>query len=196
MTRILRITPQDHVVSLWSGGKTRQIYIHPPGAKYADRDFIFRVSSASVELEESDFTPLPDYQRFLSILKGKMSLTIQGREAVALSPYDVVTFDGGEKVQSQGKCTDFNLMLRKGACTGSLYALHLPENGEISIPPKGGSLVIYCGKGAIRLQGRKGFLICKQEEAAAILEMDEPIQMKAMQSAAFLIAEITLTDHQ
>lgn len=59
MTRIVHITPQNHMVGLWPGGKTRQIYIHPPGARYADKDFLFRISSVSVEQEESTFPICP-----------------------------------------------------------------------------------------------------------------------------------------
>ena len=80
MIQFLRILPENHVVSEWSGGKTRQIFIYPPGAQYADRDFIFRVSSATVELDESDFTPLPDYRRFLSVLEGSVTLLIGSQE--------------------------------------------------------------------------------------------------------------------
>ena len=32
---------------------------HPQGALYADRDFLWRLSSATVDLDESDFTPSP-----------------------------------------------------------------------------------------------------------------------------------------
>ena len=47
------LTAGDFQVSTWSGGKTIQIAISPEGAAYADRDFLWRVSSATVELDES-----------------------------------------------------------------------------------------------------------------------------------------------
>ena len=47
---------ENYSVSEWSGGKTKELAIYPPKCRYADRDFIFRLSSATVELDESDFT--------------------------------------------------------------------------------------------------------------------------------------------
>lgn len=135
MTRIVHITPQNHMVGLWPGGKTRQIYIHPPGARYADKDFLFRISSVSVEQEESTFSHLPHYRRFLSLLKGKLVLSTGGREPLVLTPYDIAAFDGTDTTHTQGKATGFHLMLRKERCEGSLCALHMPESGEISFPP-------------------------------------------------------------
>ena len=49
------IAASDMPVSLWSGGRTTEIYIAPEGALYAERNFLFRISTAEVELEESDF---------------------------------------------------------------------------------------------------------------------------------------------
>ena len=65
--RFTHLTSKDYVVSNWSGGKTIQIAIAPEGAVYADRDFLWRVSSATADLDESDYTPLPDYERWLSV---------------------------------------------------------------------------------------------------------------------------------
>lgn len=43
---------------------------------YADRDFLWRLSSAKVELDHSDFTPLPDYERLISVLHGDLDMKI------------------------------------------------------------------------------------------------------------------------
>ena len=52
------------------------VFIAPEGAVYADRDFLWRFSSAGVELEHSDFTALPDYVRLISVLDGQLELKI------------------------------------------------------------------------------------------------------------------------
>ena len=52
--RFTHLTSKDYVVSNWSGGKTIQIAIAPEGAVYADRDFLWRVSSATADLDESN----------------------------------------------------------------------------------------------------------------------------------------------
>ena len=57
---LIHLTKDDYVVSQWSGGTTTQLAIAPSGAQYGDRAFLWRLSSATVDLEESDFTPLPD----------------------------------------------------------------------------------------------------------------------------------------
>ena len=66
---------KDHKTTEWSGGLTTELSIAPEGSVYADRDFMWRLSSATVELEESDFTSLPDYDRIIMTLKGDISLS-------------------------------------------------------------------------------------------------------------------------
>ena len=118
-----RLTEQDYRISNWSGGKTIEIAIAPENAAYADRDFLWRLSSATVDLDESDFTALPDYDRLIAPIRGDMTLTHNDGAPVVLAPYEVHAFDGADRTHSWGRCTDFNLMLRKGKATGSLTAL-------------------------------------------------------------------------
>ena len=115
---LIHLKPDNYVVSTWSGGTTTQIGIAPQGAVYAHRDFLWRISSATVDLEVSDFTPLPDYDRLIATLEGEIDVTHNGGEAIHLAPYCVHSFDGGWETRSAGKCRDFNLMTRKGVCTG------------------------------------------------------------------------------
>lgn len=134
-----KLTTGDYVVSAWSGGTTTQLAIHPPEAKYADRDFLWRISSATVELEESDFTALPDYDRLIATLQGDIVLTHNGGEALTLHPFEVHAFSGADATHSVGRCTDFNLMLRRGRATGTMEALHLAGAAQTSLPRGGGA---------------------------------------------------------
>ena len=43
---LIHVTPDQYIVSQWSGGTTTQVAIAPEGAVYADRDFLWRISSA------------------------------------------------------------------------------------------------------------------------------------------------------
>ena len=70
---------ENFSVSAWSGGQTKELAIYPRGQKYIDRDFIWRLSSATIETEESDFTRLPDYDRVLMVLDGEVVLEYNGR---------------------------------------------------------------------------------------------------------------------
>ena len=47
---LIHLTKDDYVVSQWSGGTTTQLAIAPSGAQYGDRTFLWRLSSATVDL--------------------------------------------------------------------------------------------------------------------------------------------------
>ncbi len=148
------ITPKAFTVSQWSGGTTTQIAIFPPDAQYAERNFLWRISSATVNLAESDFTPLPDYKRYLSLLEGCILLTHDGGSPVTLTPGEIHCFDGGAATKSQGTCVDFNLMLRKGKCDGTLSCLNIPTAGEYplvgldNLESESQTAIIYCVQGS------------------------------------------------
>ena len=100
---IQHLTPSDYITTKWSGGLTTQLGIAPAGAVYADRDFLWRLSSATVEDAESDFTALPDYERLISTLEGTIELNHNGGEKLTLNPYEVHRFDGGDDTHSWGE---------------------------------------------------------------------------------------------
>ncbi|MBR3561886.1 MAG: HutD family protein [Oscillospiraceae bacterium] len=142
------LRPDDYVTTQWSGGATTQLTIAPDNAVYADRDFLWRVSSATVELDESDFTSLPDFHRYISTVCGDMVLSHNGGEELTLHPGDVHDFDGGDETHSRGRCTDFNLMLRKGKADGVMSALRL-NAGEFSFAAerKAEAILLFCAAG-------------------------------------------------
>lgn len=121
------IKPEEYETGVWSGGTTTQLAIYPEGSSYADRNFIFRLSSATVDTEQSEFTHLPDYNRWLMILEGSARLVHGGGKEVTLNSYDCDAFDGGIPTVSFGQVTDCNLMLRKGGI-GSMEAAALNGN--------------------------------------------------------------------
>ena len=115
LVRIFHLTEQDYKVGLWSGGSTTELFIWPEGADYARREFALRVSSARVELEESDFTPLMGVTRYITPLSGGFILTHPGCDPVIMEPLaEPYRFSGEISTHCVGKATDFNLML-KGA---------------------------------------------------------------------------------
>jgi len=132
--RIKTYKVEDIIPRAWSGGKTRELAIYPEEASYPERDFIWRLSSADIELEESDFTALPDYDRTLMVLSGELVLSYEGKRSMRLKELEQDSFDGGCAVKSFGKATDYNLMVRKGN-TGILECLQLSEGRtECKIP--------------------------------------------------------------
>lgn len=144
------LKPADYLTTQWSGGSTTQLAIFPEGAVYADRDFLWRVSSATVELDESDFTPLPDYRRFISTIQGNMTLSHNGDAPLTLHPGDIHEFDGGDVTLSIGRCTDFNLMLRKGQADGTMRSLRLADGKTAFAAGLDAEMVLlYCAAGAV-----------------------------------------------
>ncbi len=141
------LTARDYTTSRWSGGATTELLIWPRGAVYADRDFLCRVSSATVELEESTFTALPDYDRLIATLEGTITLLHDDGPALTLAPYEVHAFDGGSATLSFGRCRDFNLMLRKGGATGSLRPLAVSGAAACPLDPAAHIALFYCAEG-------------------------------------------------
>lgn len=188
------LAPAEYRSTRWSGGTTTQIAIAPAGAEYAKRDFLWRVSSATVELPASDFTPLPDYERFLSTLRGTIRLTHGAGEALELSPSSVHRFDGGAPTRSEGLCTDFNLMLRKGRCTGQMVCLGLAEGGGVRLgyslkaPDAKRVFLAYCAEGDGELSA-EGTSVRFAKGEAALAENTEPL-LRSGAASAFLICEI------
>ena len=169
---MLKLTPADFVTSTWSGGTTTQLAIAPDGAVYAERSFLWRVSSATVELETSDFTPLPDYNRLITTLQGEIDLSHDGGDWIHLRPFDVHRFDGAVATSSRGRCTDFNLMLRKGRVDGSMEAIEL-RNGSCVVAadkrtPDGAayaSILVYCLSGKVLVRSGSEQLELSANEA-------------------------------
>ena len=194
---LIHLTKADYAVSQWSGGTTTQIAIAPQGAQYGDRDFLWRLSSATVDLAESDFTPLPDYHRLIAPLKGEMILTHDGGVPVTLEPCQVHAFDGGAATHSVGKGVDFNLMLRKGKCTGRIYPIETAAAQTVTFTasPKADELLLYCaeGEGTVSFCSetvhlRPGEAVRVQAPSSGLLTLDVP------ERAVLMAAEIqTLT---
>ena len=127
--RIIR--KEELSTTAWSGGTTTQLAIWPEGASYASRDFTWRVSTARVDAEESEFTRLPGVSRILMILDGTLELEHEGHHSVRLERFGQDAFDGGWTTRSRGRVTDFNLMMTAGE--GSVGLLEIPPRGSLPV---------------------------------------------------------------
>ncbi|MDM1390563.1 HutD family protein [Myroides marinus] len=104
------IRKEEVLTSQWAGGKTNEYIIYPSKAKYADRDFLFRISSATIEAIPSDFTQFTGYKRYLAMLEGDIRLYKNGKEEC----YDnqvLFSFESSDDITSYSFGKDFNLML-------------------------------------------------------------------------------------
>ena len=111
--KITHLKKENYTTSAWSGGTTTQLYIYPADADYASRRFRVRISSAAVDLEESDFTPLPGVDRWITPLMGGFTLSHPDQAPVVMGPMsEPYHFSGGIETHCVGKALDFNLMLK------------------------------------------------------------------------------------
>jgi len=106
------IDPSTRRVTTWSGGKTTELYLYPADGSYAERRFAFRISSATVDLPESHFTPLPGVTRYLTPLSEGFYLKRNGGVWSFLEHGSVLCFSGDEDVVCRGSGRDLNLMLK------------------------------------------------------------------------------------
>ena len=132
------IDPNTRRTTEWSGGTTQELFLYPPTGSYAERVFLFRISSATVQLPESHFTALPNVTRYLTPLSEGFYLKINGARWQYLRSGQILRFSGDDDVYCRGSGRDLNLML-KGA------------HGEMRVLPAGESdllphafVFLYC----------------------------------------------------
>lgn len=144
---------KEFKTSLWSGGSTTELYIYPEDAQYKEGNFQCRISSATVEVDQSEFTSLPGVKRYLSIFSGHLDMIHGEADKVSLEPYEVDCFDGGVSTVSYGKVVDFNLMLKNGA-DGKMEAVKLGMKDHVTFSPQNGEnlLAVYVKTGKIKIE--------------------------------------------
>ncbi len=148
--------------SVWSGGKTNQIYIHPFDSTLQDRDFDFRISSAIIEVEESEFTSFNGYDRVLMTLNGELEIFHEDHYSKKLKQYEVDCFSGDWKTTSNGKITDFNLIFKRGL------------KGELNYFNLNGDQII--SKDVSNLPNRVGYFVISGELKVVINNSEYNVQ--------------------
>ncbi len=151
------IRKEEQSTSTWSGGTTTQLAIYPKDSEYKAQNFMWRLSSANVDVEESTFTSLPGIWRHIMIIDGEMALQHEGHHSTLLKPYEQDSFNGGWTTKSIGRAKDFNLMLSKG-CKGELEAIFVGKGLQIGtavyLPDTdlmNSADVFYCAAGDISI---------------------------------------------
>ncbi|WP_304016638.1 HutD family protein [Fenollaria timonensis] len=102
------------IVSTWKGGKTEQLCIVPENASLQERNFDLRISSATIDLERSEFSDFTGYRRYLMKLEGDITLLIDDK-TIIIKGDEAFEFMGDEKVISISKepSRDFNVIIKK-----------------------------------------------------------------------------------
>lgn len=134
--------------NLWSGGKTFELFIYPQDSNYAQRNFDFRLSSATIDEIPSAFTRFDGYVRYL--IMGYDDLRILRNDLPETYPKGTVfQFNSHDKVISFSKGIDFNLMIR------SHFMPVVVNIGKASLRIREKFIFVYSLKAAfIRLNGK------------------------------------------
>lgn len=163
MSYKIEIIPREKQnTGTWAGGTTTELAIYPANSAYKERNFLWRLSSAVVDIEESTFTSLPGIWRHIMILEGEMELRHEGRHNILLKPYDQDSFSGGWTTRSIGRAKDFNLMLAEG-CEGSINAVMVEKGKSIEIEANQKNplaakhtAAFYCSAGEVQISTMQG----------------------------------------
>lgn len=102
----------DFKTSIWSGGQTKELFISPRNALVADRAFEFRISTATVEVENSIFSDFSGYNRIICSLNSNFYLKHSDVEYLCLPPFEFHSFSGSVKTESKGIFSDFNIIYK------------------------------------------------------------------------------------
>ena len=186
---------QDFATSKWTGGTTTQLAIFPESADYLKRNFIWRLSTATCELDETTFSKLPDYDRVLMVLKGDVVLAHQDVRVARLGELQQDRFDGGYHTKSFGKITDYNLMTAKGN-KGYLDVVHLTAESQALTFEKDESLdrfdvTFYCRDGyATITAGAETYMLMPGQQMVASFVRGEEVQMSVMGDGTLIRGQI------
>ena len=138
------------IVSNWSGGSTTQLYIYPANATLQELNFDLRISSAIIEVESSNFTKFPGYQRIIFPLEGILTLQHDQNKAYQLQPFELSTFNGESDTSGQGKVKDFNIIF-KPSISPQVTIIELSNKEEYQFELIKG--LVYCVKGRVEIAG-------------------------------------------
>jgi len=149
------------------GGVTRELCSYPATASFDQ--FIWRVSIADVT-QSGPFSSFPGVDRVITLLQGEgMQLLSADGDRTLLTPLQAHRFRGEEQISAQLEgvaCLDFNLMLRRGAATGSVDIWHadqdLAHGCNLLFCLQGRWDVLTAGGEQVSLEPRQS-LICEQK---------------------------------
>lgn len=123
---------ENSKASVWSGGMTSEYMIYPKTANYADRDFIFRISSATIEQTPSEFTKFKSYHRYLVMLDNCLDIEIN-KEKKFYEKYEIMKFNSDDDVTSYTKGIDFNWMISEKTHHHKLIITNSEQNYNAQI---------------------------------------------------------------
>lgn len=162
---------KDCKVVNWANGTSTELFVFPADGNFQTRDFTFRISTATVESEETTFSDFSSLTRILMILEGNIKLIHEGRYSKQLVQFDQDTFDGSWPTKSQGKVRDFNVMFKENVA-GKVehFALNSAQSKSFSL--FGTHDFFFVQNGSFRFKDleiqKNDMLIIEREETKSI----------------------------
>lgn len=180
-------------VKKWVGGTTKELFIFPPEARYPDLNFDFRINTATVEIDESEFSRLPGVSRKLMVLSGATTLIHENHHSRKLTRFETDSFEGDWKTTSQGQCTDFNLMTT-GKTSGQVRGMEVQEGQTILYnfqdETDWGFLFLHSGRVSIRTGSISEIL--HSGDLMVVPEGEpNPIELTGLDSSLLVFVEIS-----
>jgi uncharacterized protein len=123
------------------GGVTREVAAFPTGSGVADFDW--RVSIAEVRAA-GPFSHFPAVDRRMTVLEGRLALTVDAQPPLMLVPDSPPAFFAGDVPASGeplgGPVIDLNVMTRRGRCEAAMTRHRLSQTLELD--PETGTLLV------------------------------------------------------
>lgn len=185
---IQHFTPANRTTINWASGTSTEIFIYPHDGNFVQRNFVFRISMATVEADESVFTFFEGITRHLMILKGELELIHEGRYTKHLKPFDQDVFSGEWSTRSKGRVTDFNLMLKDGA-TGSLTPHHLKAGDSASFIAETECFFLYLASGIAAFDNGR----TANAGDLLMINKDSEVNLHAENACNLIVIEVEIT---
>ncbi len=171
------IKPNQYRTMLWKNGQgsTTELLIEPANAIFSESDFDWRLSIAVIE-RDSEFSPLPNYDRAFTVIEGEgVDLIFADGETIVMNERGKIANFSGERLLRarlhNGLTRDFNLITRRDRFSGELLLRPL-VGSMLGFLESNSTLLVYQHLGECEVQADstinkivQGELLCIQATA-------------------------------
>jgi environmental stress-induced protein Ves len=136
------------------GGTTTELAIHPPGSRFADGTFLWRVSAARVS-SDCTFSSFPGYDRLLAIREGA-GLRLDDKP---LPPGEILAFAGENRSRCElfeGPVGDLGVIFRRNAVRAGMELIQLASAREVGFPSGCEWAFVVAMRGTLEVEEKKG----------------------------------------
>ena len=121
------IPKENNTPTNWYGGSSAELTTYPENSSFTEKNFLWRLGYAKINIPESNFSKLPGVSRTLMVTSGKMDIEHINHYKKTLSVLESDNFMGDYDTKTYGICSVFNLMTQKNY-KGKLIPITLFHN--------------------------------------------------------------------